>query len=53
LNDDVQGHSLAAALQQGGVRPPLQFLSPKRERRLIRTATTAYRKLAATKAFRS
>jgi len=25
----------------------LQFLSPKRERRLIRTAVAAYRKLAA------
>jgi CHAD domain-containing protein len=53
LNDDVQGHSLAAALQQEGADPPLQFLSPKRERRLIRTAAAAYRKLAAMRAFRS
>jgi CHAD domain-containing protein len=53
LNDDAQGHSLATALQQEGVDPPLQFPSPKGERRLIRTAAAAYRKLAAMKAFQS
>jgi CHAD domain-containing protein len=52
LNDDAQGHSLAAALQQNGAKAPLQFLSPKRERRLIRAAATAYRKLAEMKGFR-
>jgi CHAD domain-containing protein len=49
LNDDANGHSLAAALQRDGVPVPLQFLSAKREKRLIRTAATAYRKLAARK----
>lgn len=47
LNDDARGHSLAAALEPKGVRASLQFLSQKRERRLIRTATAAYRQLAA------
>ncbi len=50
LNDDARGHSLAAALErEGGVRAPLQFLSHKREKRLIQTATGAYQKLAALK----
>ncbi len=49
LNDDAKGHSLATALQRDGVHAPLQFLSPKREKRLVRTAATAYRKLAALK----
>jgi CHAD domain-containing protein len=47
LNDDASAHSLAAALHRDGVHPPLQFLSPKREKRLLKTATSAYRKLAA------
>jgi CHAD domain-containing protein len=47
LNDDARGHSLATALQRDGVHAPLQFLNPKREKRLIRTAAAAYRKLAA------
>ena len=47
LNDDARGHSLAAALEQDGVRVLMQFLSDKREKRLIREATAAYRKLAA------
>lgn len=49
LNDDAKGHSLATALERDGVRPALQFLSPKREKRLIWAAATAYRKLAAMK----
>src|SRR5260370_842985 len=49
LNDDAKGHLLATALQREGVHAPLQFLSPKREKRLIRTAAAAYRKLAALK----
>lgn len=47
LNDDARGHSLATDLEREGVRAPLQFLSHKREKRLIRTAAAAYRKLAA------
>ena len=49
LNDDAKGHSLATALSKDGVHAPLQFLSPKREKRLLRTAAAAYRKLAALK----
>jgi CHAD domain-containing protein len=47
LNDDARGHSLAAALEREGIRAPKQFLSHKREKRLIREAAAAYRKLAA------
>lgn len=46
LNDDARGHALAAALERQGVRAPLQFLSDKREKRLIRVAAAAYRRLA-------
>jgi CHAD domain-containing protein len=49
LNDDAKGHSLATTLPPDGVHAPVQFLSPKRERRLLRTAAAAYRKLAALK----
>jgi CHAD domain-containing protein len=51
LNDDANSQSLAAALQREGVEAPLQFLGPKREKRLIRSATAAYRKLAKLKPF--
>jgi len=47
LNDDAQGQSLAASLRRNAAWPPIQFLDRKRERRLIRTAAAAYRKLAA------
>jgi CHAD domain-containing protein len=47
LNDDARGHSLAAALEREGVRVPLQFLSRKREKRLMLETAAAYRKLAA------
>ena len=47
LNDDAKGHSLAATLQRDGKRADLRFLSPKRERRLLQSVATAYRKLAA------
>jgi len=58
LNDDANSRSLAAALKRDGVRTPLQFiglqfLGPKREKRLIRTADKAYRKLAALKPLRT
>ena len=46
LNDDANSRSLAATLQRDGARAHLQFLGPKREARLVRTAVTAYRKLA-------
>ena len=49
LNDDARGHALATALEREGVQATLQFLSDKREKRLIRTAAAAYRKLAALK----
>jgi CHAD domain-containing protein len=47
LNDGAKGESLAAALQRDGVPAPMQFLSPKRKKRLIQRAAEAYRKLAA------
>jgi CHAD domain-containing protein len=47
LNDDARGHALAAALEREGVPAPIQFLSDKREKRLIRTTAAAYRKLTA------
>jgi CHAD domain-containing protein len=53
LNDDANGQSLAAALERDGSRAPLQFLGAKREKRLLRTAATAYRKLAKLKPFRT
>jgi CHAD domain-containing protein len=53
LNDDANGHSLATALQENGVQAHLEFLSAKREKRLIRSAAAAYRKLAALKPFRN
>jgi len=46
LNDDAKGHSLATARQRNDAEARLQFLSPKREKRLLRNAATAYRKLA-------
>ncbi len=46
LNDGTNSQSLAAALQPDGGEP-LQFLGPKREKRLVRKAAAAYRKLAA------
>jgi CHAD domain-containing protein len=49
LNDDANGRALAATLQRDGEPAPLHFLGPKRERRLLRTAAAAYRKLAAMK----
>ncbi len=52
LNDDARCRSLAVTLGQGGVRESQPFLSPKRERRLIRTATAAYEQLAELKPFR-
>ena len=47
LNDDANSHSLSATLLQQGAPAPLPLLGPKREKRLLRTAVAAYRKLAA------
>jgi len=47
LNDDAKGHSLSAALHREGAHASLQFLSPKREKRLLRTAANAYHELSA------
>jgi CHAD domain-containing protein len=47
LNDDANSQSLAAALQRDGDGESLPFLGPKREKRLVRKAAAAYRKLAA------
>jgi CHAD domain-containing protein len=52
LNDDARGGSLAATVGRGGVRASDSFLSPKREKRLIRSAATAYKKLAELKPLR-
>ena len=49
LNDDANRQSLIAALEKAGVQASLPFLGAKREKRLIRTAAEAYRKLAALK----
>jgi CHAD domain-containing protein len=47
LNDNANARSLAAALKGHDDRAMLHFLSAKREKRLLRSAATAYRKLAA------
>jgi len=49
LNDDVRGRALAVALRQDGVETPLEFLTPKDEKRLLSETEEAYRKLAALK----
>jgi CHAD domain-containing protein len=49
LNDDANSHALATALERDGAHPELQFLGPKREKRLLKAAVAAYRKLAAMK----
>ena len=52
LNDDARGQSLAATVGQGGAQAAEPFLSPKREKRLIQDAVTAYKKLAELKPLR-
>jgi CHAD domain-containing protein len=51
LNDDARGHSLAAALQRNGATAAMRVLSPKHQKRLLRTAALAYRKLERLKSF--
>jgi CHAD domain-containing protein len=45
LNDGARGHALATELQQNGVKTPLQFLGPKRKKKLLKKAAKSYRKL--------
>jgi len=46
LNDSARGHALAAELLQNDAQTPLQFLDPKREKRLLKKAAKSYRKLS-------
>ncbi|MBR0688951.1 CHAD domain-containing protein [Bradyrhizobium manausense] len=53
LNDDARGHTLAASLNEAVPEAGMRFLDRKREKKLLRTASTAYRKLDKAKTFRS
>lgn len=53
LNDDARGQTLAASLNEVVPGAGIRFLDRKREKKLLRTATTAYRKLDKAKPFRS
>ena len=47
LNDDERARTLTATVKRNGARAPWRFIGPKREKHLLETAATAYRKLAA------
>ncbi|QIP01789.1 CHAD domain-containing protein [Bradyrhizobium symbiodeficiens] len=53
LNDDARGRALAASLNGAGHDAGNRFRSRKREKKLLRKAATAYRKLNKAKPFRS
>lgn len=53
LNDDARGQALAASLNEAVPEAGIRFLDRKREKRLLRTASTAYRKLDKAKPFHS
>jgi hypothetical protein len=53
LNDDARGQALAASLNGAGLDASKRFLNRKREKKLLRTAAEAYRKLDKAKPFRS
>ena len=53
LNDDARGQALAASLNGAGHEAGKRFLNRKREKKLLRKASAAYRKLDKTKPFRS
>ncbi|MGL9620893.1 CHAD domain-containing protein [Bradyrhizobium sp. U531] len=53
LNDDARGRALAASLNGAGLDASNRFRDRKREKKLLRAASTAYRKLDKTKPFRS
>jgi len=46
LNDGAKGKELATELEKKGVQTPVKFLKPKQEKRLLKKASKAYRKLA-------
>jgi CHAD domain-containing protein len=52
LNDDARGRSLAATVGRGGALASEPFLSPKREKLLLRNAAAAYKRLAELKPLR-
>ncbi|MDA9435782.1 CHAD domain-containing protein [Bradyrhizobium sp. CCBAU 51627] len=52
LNDDARGQMLATSLNEAVPKTATRFLDPKRERKLLRTAATAYRKLEKAKPLR-
>lgn len=45
LNDGARGEALAEELEHGGVQTHIRFLKKKREKRLLKKAARAYRKL--------
>jgi CHAD domain-containing protein len=53
LNDDARGQTLAASLNDAIPEAGIRFLNRKREKKLLRTAADAYRKLDRAKPFRS
>lgn len=53
LNDDARGQTLAASLNEAAPEAGIRFLDRKREKKLLRTASRAYRKLDKAKPFRS
>lgn len=53
LNDDARGQTLAASLNEAVPEAGIRFLNRKREKKLLRTASAAYRKLDKAKPFRS
>ena len=53
LNDDARGQALAASLNEAVPAAGIRFLDHKREKKMLRAASTAYRKLDKAKPFRS
>jgi len=53
LNDDARGQALAASLNGAGPEAGIRFLDRKREKKLLRVASKAYRKLDKARPFRS
>lgn len=52
LNDDARGRALAETLHGDGSKASFHFLGRKREKKLLRAAATAYRKLDKSEPFR-
>lgn len=53
LNDDARGQALTASLHGAGIDGSNRFLDRKREKKLLRKASRAYRKLDKAKPFQS